>query len=166
MKKPRIIFTLCMAALLSACLQTPAKPHQAAVYAGYESLLEDAERIFAMPPEAQQKELAALAESRANRDNHTKRAMLYTLIHSSSCNAAKPASAGAAPGVVDETARDKWERERKALTRQLKDSVDENAKLAQKARDEQTRADSLQQKLDELKNIEKSMVNREQGTRR
>lgn len=164
MKKPRIILALCMAALLSACVQTPAKP-QAALYAGYQNLLEDAERIFAMPPEAQQKELAALAEDSTNRDSQIKRAMLYTLIHSSSCNAEKPASAGA-PGIVDETARDKWERERKALAKQLKDSLDENAKLVQKARDEQTRADTLQQKLDELKNIEKSMVNREQGTRR
>ena len=52
------------------------------------------------------------------------------------------------------------------LTKQLKESQEENHQLTQKARDEQLRADDLQQKLDELKNIERSLGNREQGTRK
>lgn len=42
----------------------------------------------------------------------------------------------------------------------------ENITLAQKNRDEQKRADTLQQTLDELKAIEKSLIDREQGLRK
>lgn len=102
--------------------------------------------------------------TKANGDNQTIRAMFYTLTNSQHC--AVPSSVDAASANSSDALARKWDKERKALAKQLKETTEENQKLAQKAREEQMRADNLQQKLDELKNIETSIGNREQGTRR
>lgn len=164
------MLALCLVSLLGACAQMPAAKPAAPLYqSSNASLLEDAERIFALPVEAQQKELALISENSTSHDSQVKAAMVYTLVNSRYCSSAITAASpvAAAAAADDDAAREKkWDKERKALTKQLKDSVEENQKLAQKAHDEQARADSLQEKLDELKNIEKTMVNREQGTRK
>ena len=69
--------------------------------------------------------------------------------------------------LLDDLARDKYlDGDRKILTLIMRDYIAENNRLGIKARDEQKRADALQQKLDELKNIEKTMLEREQGNRK
>ena len=166
MKKTRTILALCFTSLLGACAQMPAgKPATLSSQSNNASLLEDAERIIALSAEAQQKELVLINENATSRDSQAKASMIYALANSRYCSSAM--TAGNVSTAGDDSAREKkWDKERKALAKQLKDSVEENQKLAQKAHDEQARADSLQEKLDELKNIEKAMVNREQGTRK
>jgi hypothetical protein len=83
--------------------------------------------------------------------------------------------------LLDELIRDKTlDKRRKTLAIILKDYISENSKsvdesnklliennkLSQKVRDEQKRADNLQQTLDDLKTIEKTMVDRELGVRK
>lgn len=166
MNTTRFLLAAGSALLLSSCVAPATKPPQVTFHSSNESLLEDAERILALPSEARQKELALLDEHGAGHDNKIKRAMIYALINSPSCAAPKTSSPAASSDQGHDSGCDKWDKERKALSKQLKDAMDENQRLAQKARDEGTRADSLQQKLDELKNIERSIGNREQGTRK
>lgn len=165
MRNPTVILALCLASLLGACAQAPAnQPAVISFQSSNESLLEDAERILALPVEAQQKELGLIEGNNAQRDNQIKSSMIYALTHSQYCSVNTTASAKSS--AQDTTCAQKWEKERQALNKQLKDSTEENHKLAQKVRDEQARADNLQQKLDELKNIERAMGTREQGTRK
>jgi len=167
MKKSRIILALCVVFLLDACAQAPVAPTSAkpTPQSGKASLLEDAERVFVLPAEAQQKELTLINENSTPHDSEIRAAMIYALTSSRYCSPTllSPETVAMAD---DATREKKWDKERKTLSKQLKDSVEENQKLAQKAHEEQLRADSLQQKLDELKDIEKAMVNREQGTRK
>lgn len=169
MNKSRTMLALCLVSLLGACVQMPAgKPATLSYQSSNTTLLEDAERIFALPAEAQEKELTLINQANASHDNQLKAVMVYTLVNSRYCGSTLAVPAPAAATIADDDAarEKKWDKERKALTKQLKESVEENQKLAQKAHDEQARADNLQEKLDELKNIEKTMGSREQGTRK
>ena len=160
MKKSHIAIACGALFLLNACALLPkSQPPRTETTQSYESMLREAERIFELQGEAQQKELARI-DAGSSRESRMQKAMFYTLTNSQYCSSME----AAAPTVGDTKREKKWSQERRALTRQLKESQEENQKLAQKARDEQLRADNLQQKLDELKNIERSLGNREQGT--
>ncbi len=162
MKKVHIVLACGALLLLDACALLPkSQPPRTESAQSYENMLREAERIFELQGEAQQKELARL-DGGNSRESRMQKAMFYTLVNSQYCSSMESAT----PTAGDTKREKKWDRERRTLTKQLKDSQEENHKLVQKARDEQLRADDLQQKLDELKNIERSLGNREQGTRK
>ncbi|HYG12504.1 MAG TPA: hypothetical protein VD885_00010 [Methylophilaceae bacterium] len=161
MKKAHIAIAFGALFLLDACALLPKPQPRTEVAQSYESMLREAERIFELPSAAQQKELARLDASNS-RESRMQKAMFYTLTNSQYCGSMEAAT----PTIGDTKREKKWDRERRTLTKQLKESQEENHQLTQKARDEQLRADDLQQKLDELKNIERSLGNREQGTRK
>lgn len=125
-------------------------------------LLDYALRYSQLSAEAQKKEVAqltqALAAGKANTNIRMKAALVYGLPASRFRDQAK--SQLLLEDLLHEKALDS---DTKALATILQDFLDENAKLLQKNKDEQKRADSLQQKLDELKNIEKTMGERDQG---
>jgi len=105
-----------------------------------------------------------LQQNSQNKNDLTSRikvAMIYALPNS------KLRDTNKAQALLDDLARDKYlDGDRKILTLIMRDYIAENNRLGIKARDEQKRADALQQKLDELKNIEKTMLEREQGNRK
>lgn len=128
-------------------------------------LLDYALRYSQFSAEAQKKEITqvtqALAVGKANANIRMKAALIYGLPASHFRDQAK--SQLILEDLLHEKALDS---DTKALATILQDTLDENSKLSQKSKDEQKRADGLQQKLDELKNIEKSMGERDQGVRK
>ena len=128
-------------------------------------LLDYALRYSQLSAEAQKKEVVqvnqALAAGKANTNIRMKAALIYGLPASHFRDQAK--SQLILEDLLHEKALDG---DTKALATILQDTLDENSKLSQKSKDEQKRADGLQQKLDELKNIEKSMGDRDQGVRK
>ncbi len=158
-----------------------------------QSLLEYASSFVGLSADAQKKELMqinqAIADNKSDLKNRMKAAMIYALPNSRLRDTVK------AQNLLDDLLREKTlDNERKILATLLRDHVVEINKLAQKTRDEQKRADSsqlkldalqlkldalqqkldalqqkndaLQQMLDDLKNIEKTMVDRDQGTKK
>lgn len=144
-----------------------------------QSLLEYAGSFVGLSADAQKKELTqinqAIAQNKSDLKNRMKAAMIYALPNSRLRDTAK------AQNLLDDLLREKTlDNERKVLATLLRDHIIEINKLTQKARDEQKRADSSQQKLDalqqkndalqqmldDLKNIEKTMVDRDQGIRK
>jgi len=144
-----------------------------------QTLLEYASSFVELSADAQKKELVqidqAIAQNKSDLKNRMKAAMIYALPNSRLRDTAK------AQTLLDNLLREKTlDNERKILATLLWDYTIETNKLAQKARDEQKRADSSQQKLDalqqkndalqqmldDLKNIEKTMVDRDQGIRK
>ncbi|HSH72504.1 MAG TPA: hypothetical protein VK974_05535 [Methylophilaceae bacterium] len=143
-----------------------------------QSTLEYAANMMAAPADAQKKELAELNQSYATNkqfvDTRMKLALLYAL------PASKVKDTIKAQALLDDLIREpSLDIERKTLASILRDYIADTGKLAQKARDEQKRsdglqtkadlaqqkADSLQRKLDDLKNIEKTMTDRDQGSK-
>jgi hypothetical protein len=119
--------------------------------------------------EAQRKELTKLNQTTAyNAQSKLMLAMAYGLPNSHVRDSAK------ALALLDEVAAEKrLDEESLMLAVIMRDYISEMNKSAQKTRDEQKRADASQQKLDELqkklddlKNIEKTMVDRDQGVRK
>lgn len=124
-------------------------------------VLDFAESFGDMSLEAQRKELQQNSQNRNDLNSRIKVAMIYALPSS------KLRDTNKAQALLDDLAKDKnLEGDRKVLMLIMRDYIAENNKSGNKARDEQKRADTLQQKLDELKNIEKMMLEREQGTRK
>lgn len=135
-------------------------------------LLIYAKRFGELSAENQKKEYAlvmqALNRNRKDTFNRLKAALIYSLPNSRLRDSTR-----ALPLLAD-LQRDKpGENEVNALVSILKDFVEErqkhedsSSKLAQKIKDEQRRADELQQKLDALKNIDKTMIERTQGTQK
>jgi hypothetical protein len=76
-------------------------------------------------------------------------------------NAGGPDSAKAAT-VLEPMLKDKGGNELRALAGFLYFQISENRKMEDRMREEQERADSLQEKLDALKEVEKSLIDREQ----
>lgn len=136
-----------------------------------DELLVYARRLIEMSPENQKKEQAqimqALGRNKKDSFNRLKAALIYSLAGSRYRDNARALS------MIAELQRDKpMEDDLGALVALLKDFVEDRqkleeqaARLAQKARDEQRRADDLQLKLDALKNIEKTLIDRGQGTK-
>jgi len=119
--------------------------------------------------EAQRKELARLNQTAAyNAQSKLMLAMAYGLPGSQLRDAVKALS------LLDEVASEKrLDEESLSLAVIMRDYISEVSKSAQKAREEQKRADAtqqrldeLQKKLDDLKNIEKTMVDRDQGVKK
>jgi len=167
---------LILAALLSSCAAAPAQKKQTSATSAElqprpvvhnESILEYTGKFLALPADGQKEELARvnerLALNKVNFNDRTKAAVIYAL---SSTPEIK--DTGKAQTLLDDLVRDQDpDMERSTLTRILRDYIAENTRinkennrLNQKVHDEQKRADALQQKLEELKNIEKTIVDR------
>jgi Holliday junction resolvase RusA-like endonuclease len=164
------ILLLTAALMLSACAEMAAsKPTTAAQPAttiinptsSRLDVLDFAESFGEMTFEQQKKELLQNNQNKGDLTSRIKIAMIYGLPNS------KLRDTNKAQALLDELARDKnLDGDRKILTLIMRDYITENNKLGIKVRDEQKRADTLQQKLDDLKNIEKMMLEREQGNRK
>lgn len=175
MSKSLLLLLACTALLLNACVDLPMSNQVRQIDGSYtinNGLLEYAGNFVELPAEAQKKELAqinqSLAQNKNDLNSRMKAAMIYALPNSRQRDVVK------AQVLLDDLLREKTlDSERKTLAALLRDYILENNKLflennklSQKARDEQKRADALQQKLDDLKNIEKTMVDRDQGVRK
>jgi hypothetical protein len=131
-----------------------------------------ARRIGELSAEGQKKEYAAASQALARNKNDIAARMRSALF------AALPSSRyrdnNRALVLLEDLLRDKnVGGDVKSLATLLKESVTERQKsednavrLTQKARDEQSRADALQQKLDEIRNIEKALIERNQNQKK
>ena len=151
--------------LLSACAQLPESQGRVPVTQSPTisrlDVLDFAESYGELSLEGQKKELQQNSQNKNDLTSRIKVAMIYALPNS------KLRDTNKAQALLDDLARDKYlDGDRKILTLIMRDYIAENNRLGIKARDEQKRADALQQKLDELKNIEKTMLEREQGNRK
>ena len=132
-----------------------------------ESLLEYSNRFMALSREAQKEELSAvnrrLAQNKHDLNDRTKAAIVSLLADSSDIQ-----DKAKAQTLLDDLVRENDpDIERKTLAKILRDFLAEQTKLSrennrlnQKMHDEQKRAETLQQKLEELKNIERNIVDR------
>lgn len=137
-----------------------------------DELLIYARRFGELSADSQKKEqsqvMQALGRNKKDTFNRLKAAVIYSLPGSRYRDNAR------ALALLAELQRDKsLEDDIGALVALLKDFVEDRqrlednaAKLSQKTKDEQHRADELQQKLDALKNIEKTLIDRGQGTKK
>ena len=124
-------------------------------------VLDFAENFSELSFEAQKKELLQNSQSRSDLNSRIKVALIYALPSS------KLRDTNKAQALLEDLSKDRnLEGDRKIFILIMRDYIAENNKLGSKARDEQKRADTLQQKLDEIKNIEKMMLEREQGNRK
>lgn len=135
-----------------------------------ETMIDYGKRFGEMTAEQQKKEQAqvmqALSRNKKDTPARLKAAMIYSLPDSRYRDNARALS------LLNELQREKLtEEEVASLIEIIQDFVEERQKLEdnavklnQKIKDEQHRADELQQKLDALKNIEKTMIDRGQGT--
>ncbi|HEY8117648.1 MAG TPA: hypothetical protein VIE91_00265 [Methylophilaceae bacterium] len=155
--------------LLNACAeftktQSPAKVVNAEtvnMHSSNEALLDFAEHFADLSAESQKKELSLASQNKQDINSKIKVAMIYALPGSKLRDTAK------AQFLLDELARDKsLDKESRSLVSLLAEYTNDSNRLALKLRDEQKRGDTLQQKLDDLKNIEKTMVDRDQGVRK
>lgn len=168
------LFTMLAALLLlNACAdltktQPPARvvnTEPVIVRSNTELLLDFAEHFAELSLESQKKELSltsqAANQNKQDINSRIKVALIYALPNS------KLRDSGKAQILLEELNREKnLDKERKSLVSLLTDYTSDSNKLAIKARDEQKRGDTLQQQLDDLKNIEKTMVDRDQGVRK
>lgn len=163
-----LLLPLC---LISACAQLPGAnsttgtisqtPTAVSGSTSRLDVLDFAENFGEMSLEAQKKELHQNSQNKNDLTSRIKVAMIYAL------PASKLRDTNKAQALLDDLSKEKnLDGDRKILTLIMRDYIAENNKLGNKARDEQRRADTLQQKLDELKNIEKMMLEREQGNRK
>jgi len=167
--------------LLSACALAPKPGNFPDSSSGHplnsisvsnQSVLEYAGNFGELSLEEQKNELLhvnqALALNKGDIKSRMKAALIYSLPDSRLRDTVK------AQNLLDDLLKEKnLDSERRILASILRDCITETNKLAQKGRDEQKRADSAQQKnealqqmLNDLKNIEKVMVDRDQGTRK
>lgn len=179
----KLLFLLipCLVLFLNACAELPHSSTPAAfppkvsdnpTVANNEGLLEYAARFIELSAEAQKKELAQINQEinqdKGDINRKMKAAMIYALPGSRQRDVVK------AQVLLDDILREKTlNSEQKIMASLLKDQINETGKLTQeinkltqKARDEQKRADALQQKLNELRDIEKTMVDRDQSGRK
>lgn len=180
MKPYSIVLSLCLTLLLAGCASAPGQPARKqpappAVAADVpstpvalsESILEYTGKFLALSNSGQKEELARvnerLAMNRHDLNDRTKAAVIYILSDSADIRDTAKGNA-----LLDELARENDpDLERATLVRILKNFIAEQNKMAresnrlsQKALEEQKRADALQLKLEELKNIEKNIVDR------
>lgn len=184
MKKLCFWLAVCLVlTALQGCTTSPVRPETNAVYgreqraAGWlnrdrysdDELLIYVKRFGDLSAEEQKKEFLQVTQA-LNRDrkdilNRLKAALVYGLPASRHRDTAR------ARTLLSELQREKGLDENvAALVAILKEYLDDRQKLeenatalAQKAKDEQRRADDLQRKLDALKNIEKTMIERSRG---
>jgi len=169
MSKYNFFALLAIILLLTACAeltknQPPAKvvnSETVSMHSSTEPLLDFAGNLSDLSLESQKKELAQASQNKQDINSRIKVAMIYALPGSKLRDTAK------AQILLDELIRDKnLDKEHKNLVSLLADYTNDSNKLVLRLRDEQKRGDTLQQKLDDLKNIEKTMVDRDQGIRK
>lgn len=162
--KPMVIFACCIS-LLSACAEMPKgeSPKLVESSTNTSEALIFARRFSDLSADAQKKEYTqvtqALSKNRNDGASRIKAALIYSLPGSRYRDSSKALT------LLDEIQRDRdSSSDAKALASLLRDSLNDSIKLTQKAKDEQKRAETLQQKLDELKNIEKAITERDQAS--
>lgn len=184
MKFFQFVFTTSCLLMLAACTNTPSKQapavkptvdreNRAATVATTcqpnSPWLEYIKTFNELSTEAQRKELALLNNSSdKSRINRGKLAIAYALPSSRVRDPIK------AQVLLDELVLDKTlASEEKNLFGMLRDFTQDSTRSASRLKDEQKRADTaqaaaavLQKKLDDLKNIEKAMIDRDQGSRK
>jgi len=173
---PLIVF---LSILLNACVTTPAsqveaRPSPEAVtelpsspVIQNESILEYTGKFLALPAANQKEEVARvharLAMNKQDLNDRTKLAAIYTLSDVSEIRDSAKAQV-----LLEELSRERDpDLERATLVKILRGFIvehnkiaRENNRLGQKVADEQKRTEALQQKLEELKQIEKNLVDR------
>ena len=140
-------------------LNTSHKEHQAEP-----SLLEFIANFSDLSLEAQKKELATALQKISNNNNDLRQKTRVAIIYA--IPASKLRDTIKAQPLLDELAREKQlGKEESAIVDILRENAAETAKLNQRLREEQRRAEEnqqkangLQQKLDELKKIERTMM--------
>jgi hypothetical protein len=132
-----------------------------------EGILEYTGKFLALPASGQKEELARvharLSMNKHDLGDRTKAAAIYTL-----SDVSEVRDIAKAQVLLEQLSRENDpDLERATLVRILKNfivehnkTLRENNRLSQKAAEEQKRADALQMKLEELKQIEKNMVDR------
>lgn len=166
-----LLLLLATLLLLNACADVPKKQPTAKVVPAetvaihsntdIELLLDFAENFVELPLESQKKELAQASQNKQDINSKIKLALIYALPSSKLRDTAK------AQILLDELVRDKTlGKAHRSLVSMLDEYMNDSNKLTLKLRDEQKRGDTLQQQLDELKNIEKTMVDRDKGVRK
>lgn len=188
----RAALPLFTALLLNACAQVSTKPqapvtesatthheHSSKTEVKAETpvvnnnaLLEYAQYFTDLPADTQKKEVAILSTSNGKEKlpllTRSKLAIAYALPSSKTRDSQK------AQILLDELLAEKTlSADEKNLFGLLRDFVGENLRLVSRVRDEQKRADTaqtgmmnLQKKLDDLKDIEKTMIDRDQGPKK
>jgi hypothetical protein len=160
--------------LLAGCASSGTKPAlegtadtRATPVAPSEGILEYTGKFLAMSPSGQKEELARinarLAMNRHDLNDRTRLATMYTL-----SDTADVRDMAKAQVLLDELSRENDpDLERATLVRILKSFIAdhnrmlrENSRLGQKIAEEQKRTEALQQKLEELKKIEKNIGDR------
>lgn len=165
----RLCLTFCAFIFISGCAQMNMKRSSPApVVTPDGGVLAFSRHFGTLPAEGQKKEYAhimqALSRSKQDPVLRMKAALIYSL------PASRHRDTERALTLLDTLQRDMHiAPEARALAGLLKDYVSERQKLennaaraGHKAAEEQKRAEGLQQKLDELKNIEKAMTERYQ----
>lgn len=172
-------FVLSLSLLLNACVTTPApqaeaKPAPEAMtewpsspVIQNESILEYTGKFLAMPAAGQKEEVARvharLAMNKYDLNDRTKAAAIYALSDVSDIKDLAKAQV-----LLDELSRENDpDLERTTLVKILKGFIvehnkitRENSRLGQKVADELKRTEALQHKLEELKQIERNLVDR------
>lgn len=187
----RLSLPLLAALLLNACAPVPAKPQTSeaelaphhehssktevkaeAPVVSNNALLEYAQYFTDLPAETQKKEVVLLSTTNGKEKlpllTRSKLAIAYALPSSKTRDSQK------AQILLDELLTEKTlSADEKNLFGVLRDFVSENIRLLSRVRDEQKRADTaqtgmmnLQKKLDDLKDIEKTMIDRDQGPKK
>ena len=179
MKHTSILLTLSLALLLGGCATSTGQQSRvtptpeattempSTAVAPRESILEYTGKFLALPANGQKEELARLnarlAMNKYDLNDRTKAAAVYTLSDTTEIRDLNKAQV-----LLDELSRENDpDLERTTLVRILKDFIvehnkllRESSRLSQKAAEEQKRADALQLKLEELKQIERNIVDR------
>ncbi|CAG0997601.1 hypothetical protein MTYP_02656 [Methylophilaceae bacterium] len=181
---------ICLLLTLAACAPLPKKnepgensaadatvPVQV-IHVGKDNLLEFSAQFIELTVEAQRRELASVSQAAQNKTDLKSRmqlALIYALPGSRLRDHSK-----ALPLLEDLLNEKNLDNESKLLATIFRDHISDTNKANQKMRDELKRTDAAQQKLDDtqkkldelqkklndLKNIEKTMVDRDQGNKK
>lgn len=167
-----------MVLFAAGCAQLPgqdstSKPGEATVntrivQTDHKKLLAFVREFPKLTAEAQRAEVAHLNQAAGNPQSRLMLAMAYGLPNTATRDSAR------AQALLDELATNRQlDEESQTLAAVMRDHLGELSKSTQKLKEEQKRAeavqlklDELQKKLDDLKNIEKTMVDRDQGVRK
>lgn len=165
-KTPALMFLAVV--LLCACAATqqkqPYEPKIAiSVKSSVEPVLQYARQFGDLSAEMQKKELAQINQKLALNSQDQITRITVALLYGIPTNKTRDTARSLA--LFDEALQDKrLGQDTEAMAILFRDMVQENIKLNQKLKEEQKQSGVLQQKLEELKNIEKAMGAREQPT--
>ena len=187
-----IIFTSTLLLIMTGCAQLAQKstsneqvesiPQHTApvrtVYFGEKNLLDFSTQFIELTAEEQRKELTRLNQASQTKSDLKARMQLGLAL---SVPGSRVRDSSRALSVFEELLNEKdLDAQSRLMATIFRDHLSEASKMTQKVRDESKRADTAQQKLDDsqkklddlqkklndLKNIEKTMVDRDQGTKK